>query len=244
MNAIQTVGAVDRTMTSREIADLCEARHNDVIETIERQFAKGLLRESRNSLRTYQAPGGGRPTMVYDLTKRDSLVVVSGYNEELRARIIDRWMELETAKSLALPQSFSAALRLAAEQQEVIERQQAELAEAKPALEFVDKYVKTDAGKGFREVCKLLGAKEPHFRAFLRDEKIMYFLNGDWAPYAHHQDAGRFVVKTGAAQSGHAFTRTLFTPKGVNWIAGEWAKHQLRAHVPFASRAPAAEVRA
>lgn len=32
---------------------------------------------------------------VYDLTKRDSLVVASGYRDDLRARIIDRWMELE-----------------------------------------------------------------------------------------------------------------------------------------------------
>ena len=30
------------TMSSREIADLVEARHNDVVETIERQFAKGF----------------------------------------------------------------------------------------------------------------------------------------------------------------------------------------------------------
>jgi phage antirepressor YoqD-like protein len=244
MSALQNITNSQLSMTSREIADLCEARHNDVVDTIERQFKKGLLRESRNSLRTYQAPGGGRPTMVYDLTKRDSLVVVSGYNEELRARIIDRWMELEAAKTLALPQSFSAALRLAAEQQEVIERQQAELAYAKPALEFVDKYVKAEDGKGFLEVCKLLGVKGPQFRAFLCDQKIMYRLGRDWAPYAQHLDSGRFVMKTGTAQNDHAFTRALFTPKGVNWIAGEWAKHQLRGHVPFASRAPAAEVRA
>ena len=32
------------TMTSREIAELVEARHNDVVATIERLFSKGLLR--------------------------------------------------------------------------------------------------------------------------------------------------------------------------------------------------------
>ena len=40
-----------KTMSSREIADLCGARHNDVITTIERLFSKGLLRESRKTLR-------------------------------------------------------------------------------------------------------------------------------------------------------------------------------------------------
>lgn len=33
--------------------------------------------------------------MVYDLTKNDSLKVVSGYNDETRSSLIDRWAELE-----------------------------------------------------------------------------------------------------------------------------------------------------
>ena len=45
-----------KTMSSREIADLCGARHNDVIATIERLFSKGLLRESRKTLREYISP--------------------------------------------------------------------------------------------------------------------------------------------------------------------------------------------
>ncbi|MFT8952975.1 MAG: Rha family transcriptional regulator [Gluconobacter sp.] len=85
------------TMSSREIADICGARHNDVVATIERLFENGVLRESRKTTRTYRPEKGGRPTEVYDLTKRDTLVVVSGYNDEVRAKIIDRWMELETS---------------------------------------------------------------------------------------------------------------------------------------------------
>lgn len=88
-------GNTPLTMSSREIADLCEARHNDVVATIERLFEKGVLRESRKTLREYEPQGGGRPTQVYDLTKRDTLVVISGYDAELRAKIIDRWMGLE-----------------------------------------------------------------------------------------------------------------------------------------------------
>jgi len=84
-------------MSSREIADICGARHNDVVATIERLFENGVLRESRKTTRTYRPEKGGRPTEVYDLTKRDTLVVVSGYNDEVRAKIIDRWMELETS---------------------------------------------------------------------------------------------------------------------------------------------------
>lgn len=84
-----------QTMSSREIAEVCHARHNDVIVTIERLFEKGLLRESRKTLREYVSPNGGRPTMVYDLTKTDSLKVVSGYDDAIRSNLIDRWAELE-----------------------------------------------------------------------------------------------------------------------------------------------------
>ena len=80
------------TMSSREIAELVEARHNDVVATIERLFAKGLLRSGRKSRREAT---GGRPVDVYDLIERDTHLVVAGYSDEHRARVIDRWQELE-----------------------------------------------------------------------------------------------------------------------------------------------------
>ena len=57
------------TLSSREIADLCEARHNDVVATIDRLFDNGVLRESRKTMRPFSPPGGGRPTEVYDLNQ-------------------------------------------------------------------------------------------------------------------------------------------------------------------------------
>jgi len=80
------------TMSSREIADLVEARHNDVVATIDRLFSKGLLRSSR---KTRREATGGRPVKVYDLIERDTHLVVAGYSDEHRARVVDRWQELE-----------------------------------------------------------------------------------------------------------------------------------------------------
>ncbi len=57
-----------RTMSSREIADIAEARHNDLVATIDRLFDKGLLRSSR---KTRHENTGGRPIEVYDLVERD-----------------------------------------------------------------------------------------------------------------------------------------------------------------------------
>ena len=91
--------ATVRTMTSREIAELVEARHNDVVATIERLFSKGLLRSSRE---TRRESTGGRPLDVYDLIERDTHLVVSGYSDEHRARVIDRWEALESGAAVPI----------------------------------------------------------------------------------------------------------------------------------------------
>lgn len=227
MLTLQTTGGADVTMSSREIADLVEKRHDNVLRTIESLLARGTIALPQLEEVPNDGPG---PKMIrqYRVGKRDSYVIVAQLSPEFTARLVDRWQELEAAAPApAVPQSFAAALRLAAEQQDVIEAQAAQLAAAAPAVEFVERYADSTGTKGFREVAKLLGANESAFREFLLDQKIMYRLNGALTPHAQHMDAGRFCVKAGTAQNNHAFNAARFTPKGVTWIAGEWAKHQV-----------------
>ena len=109
-------GAVS-TMSSREIADIAEARHNDVVATIDRLFDKGLLRSSRKSRHENT---GGRPIEVYDLVERDVYLVVAGYSDEVRARIIDRWQELEARSTMS--RATHGALREELEAVDVLSR--------------------------------------------------------------------------------------------------------------------------
>ena len=126
-----------------------------------------------------------------------------------------------------IPKTYSEALRLCADQADHIEAQTLLIEQQKPAVEFVDRYVESTGLKGFREVCKLIKANEAQFRVFLMDSKIMYRLGGVLTAHQNHIDAGRFEVRTGVADSEHAYSTTKFTPKGVSWVAGEWAKHQI-----------------
>lgn len=214
------------TMSSRDIAELVESRHDKVKQSIERLAERGLI--------TFTPVGekstGGRPATVYRVGKRDSYVIVAQLSPEFTARLVDRWQELEerTAKP-SLP-DFSdpiAAARAWADAKEAEQRALAEAEQARPAVEFVDRFVTAETGSmGFRQVAKLLGANEAEFRHFLTERKVMYRLKDGWVPFSRHQNTGRFVMKAGVARNGHAYERALFTAKGVEWVSRLWSDYQ------------------
>ncbi len=223
-----SIDSAAKTMSSREVAEIVEARHNDVLATIERLFSKGLLRSSR---KTRRESTGGRPIDVYDLVERDCYLVVAGYSDEMRARLVDRWQELESKAAKPVIPDFSdpvAAARAWADAKEAELKAIAELEQAKPAVQFVEKFVDASTGsKGVREVAKLLNANEREFVSFLLAKQIMYRLGGRLTPYAPHLDAGRSEVKAGVADNDHAYTTSKFTAKGIQWIAGLWVASQI-----------------
>jgi phage antirepressor YoqD-like protein len=213
------------TMSSREIAELTGAGHDNVLKTIRALVARGVV--SGNDT-PYVHPQNGQTYTEILLNYRDTMVVVSGYSVELRARIIDRWQELEAQQAPRIPQTLAEALRLAADQAEQIEQQQKALAIAAPKAAFVDQYVENAGSMSFRQVAKLLNANERRFRQLLLDKGVMYYLGGTLTPYQQHIDAGRFQVKTGTSgHNQHAFTQARFTPKGLQWVAGLWASYQM-----------------
>jgi phage antirepressor YoqD-like protein/predicted transcriptional regulator len=168
------------TMSSRDIADLCETRHNQVVETIERLFAKGVLRESRKTTRAHRPEGGGRPTEVYDLTKRDTLVVVSGYNDELRARIIDRWEDLERRAGLTLPDlSDPDTLRgLLANYADDKAALQNRLAIAAPKAAALERLAEADGSLCITDAAKALQVQPKALFSYLRSEGWIYRRTG------------------------------------------------------------------
>lgn len=93
MNTMQTLNTVV-TMSSREIAELCVKQHKHVLEDI-RNTLKTLGIDSAEFSAQYK-DSTGRMLPCFNLPKRETLILVSGYSVELRAKIIDRWQELET----------------------------------------------------------------------------------------------------------------------------------------------------
>lgn len=206
-----------RIFPSKGFAQL---EHSDFMKKVAEVLGEG----SGNFSDTYIHQQNGQTYPSFRFPKREACLMAMSYSYELQAAVFDRMTELEVIPAPSLPKSFADALRLAADQQEQIEQQAQQLAIAAPKVEFVDKYVEATGLKGFRQVAKLLGAKENALGEFLESQKIMYRLSGERVPYANHIDAGRFSVKTGQADNGHAFNSAKFTPKGVQWLAELWDK--------------------
>ena len=126
MNEI-TPSSSPMSMSSREIAELTGATHDNVLKSVRLLIKGGVVFGNETP---YVHPQNRQTYSEILLDYRNTMVVVSGYSPKLRAKIIDRWMELEgqAAKAFAVPQTKAEALRLAADLSEQVERQQAEIA--------------------------------------------------------------------------------------------------------------------
>ncbi len=81
------------TMNSLEVAKLTGKRHDHVLADIRKMLDELGIQPTPFSGVYKDQQLIDRPC--YNLPKRETLILVSGYSIELRSRIIDRWQELE-----------------------------------------------------------------------------------------------------------------------------------------------------
>lgn len=196
-------------MDSRDIANQTGKQHAHVCRDIQVMIAE--LGEDESKFGSVYKAGNGEDRKHYLLPKRECLILASGYSVTLRAKIIDRWADLEAASAIQTPRNLPEALRLAADLAEKLEA-------AQPAVEFVARYVEAENTKGIREVAKVLRIPPIKFSNWLVSARILFRQGAKLLPYSEHMDKGRFEVKTGE-KHGHAFHQTRFTPEGIAWIA-------------------------
>ena len=209
------------TMSSLEIAELTGKQHKNVLVDI-RKMMDDLGINSAEFTAQYK-DSIGRSLVMFNLPKRETLILVSGYSVTMRARIIDRWQELEEKQTPATPKTYIEALEklLESEKEKLVLKE--ELKAAEPKVEFVNNYVDAKGNKTFRGLVKMLNVNEREFRNWLHDSKIMYRLNGAWMPYSEYLHKGYFEVKTGE-KDGKSYSLCYFTPKGEVWITEKWNK--------------------
>lgn len=143
-----------QSMTSQQIADLVGSRHDTVKKSIERMVGRGVI--SKPPMADGIKAANGVATQVYIFSgeqgRLDSIVVVAQLSPEFTAALVKRWDELErgVAPAIQIPQSFSEALQLAADQAKQLEL-------AAPKVHFYDTVAERDNLMTVTQVATKLG---------------------------------------------------------------------------------------
>ncbi|MCW9717364.1 phage antirepressor KilAC domain-containing protein [Avibacterium sp. 21-599] len=212
-------------MSSREIAELCEKRHDNVKRTIDMLAEKGVIAFPQFE----EKATNGRPSLDYifvgEKGKRDTYVVVAQLSPEFTARLVDRWQELENQQknTALLPQNYLQALEALVEKERQNQALALENKDLKPKAAFVEHYVEVGTSKSLRETSKILNMPEKAMIIRLIEDKALYRQSGNLLPYADKQQQGLFTVKTGTTDHDHNYTQTRVTGKGIEWIAQRYA---------------------
>lgn len=84
------------TMSSHEVADLTQSRHDNVKRTVERLAQAGVISLPPLEEVKIQRERRVETTTGYNLDKRSTMLVVGRLSLKFMARVFDRWEELES----------------------------------------------------------------------------------------------------------------------------------------------------
>lgn len=223
----QPPGSQPLTMSSLEIAERTGKEHKNVLADIRKMLTDLGIDWAEFSAEYRDSTGRTLPC--FRLPQRECLILVSGYSVELRARIVDRWMELEAERAPTLPKTFSEALRLAADQAAEIDRQAGRLAEQAPKVEALARIAEADGSLCLRDAAKNLQIRPIDLKQYLIANRWIYKRAGssEWVAYQSRIMIGLLThkVTTVPHDDGHDRIRTQvrITPKGIARLGEELA---------------------
>lgn len=119
MNKLTTMNNT-QTMTSREIAEVVESRHDSVKRTIERLVESSVIQSP--PLVDFKNINNVTGTE-YIVDKRTSYIVVAQLSPEFTARLVDRWQELEgqVTRPMTQLEAYKQLVRMEEEKLAMIE---------------------------------------------------------------------------------------------------------------------------
>jgi len=213
------------TMSSIEIARHAEKRHDNVMADIRKLLVElygegGVLKFQD----TYVNEQNGQTYPCYKLPRRESDLLAMGYSVEIRARVYDRWQELEAkaANPYAdlLPKNYLEALKqltCTLEENEALKIAKDEIEKdlkiAAPKAEALDRIACTDGTFNLTNAAKDLGLGPQKLIEWLATNQWIYKRPGtkNWVAYQEKITRGLLVHKTATG------TR----PDGTEWISDQ-----------------------
>ena len=218
----------NKTMSSREIATLCEKEHKNVIRDIRNMLDS--LDDSLLSHEYYQILTDERGyTSEILLNENLSINLVTGYNPTLRLRMVQHWQELRKPKELSRMELIELAMH--AERERIALENKVEQLQPK-----ADAYEILSGAKGSVSIRVASGELKVPEKKF-----VQWLLDNDWAyregnrtdgkllPHAHRKEQGYLeLVSVVTYNTGEAVARsqTKVTQKGLARLAQIFSKNR------------------
>ncbi|WP_371855204.1 Rha family transcriptional regulator, partial [Pseudomonas sp. Irchel s3h17] len=209
------------TMSSREIAELTGSTHDNVLKTVRALVAKGVVSSNDTP---YVHPQNGQVYREFLLSQRDTLVVVSGYSVELRARIIDRWQELEAqAGQFQIPATYAEALQAAADQAKDNQSLRLVILDQAPKIAAIKRLAASGGAICITDTAKQLHIPPAKLFSWLEQHRWIFRRKGSkrWVAYQPRITSGYMTHKVTALipdrETGieRAAFDPMVTPKGL-----------------------------
>ena len=226
MNDLAILKQTAQTMSSREIAQLCEKQHGHVcrdIEQLNQTYAQLGLSKIGQGYYTHPSTGS-QQHREFLLTKEQSIDLVTGYRADIRIRINRRWAELEAQNNLP---NFADPVQAARAWADAVEKQQvaiAQVAELQPKAQALDAITHAKGNSNIRDTAKALGAKQSDFISWCLKHGWLYRDDCErLKAYANRIQQGfmaqKSVLYRGSDSTERATMQPMFTPKGLTHLA-------------------------
>ncbi len=215
MNELINNSSTKFVMNSKELAELMGKRHDnvsrDIKDEIEKLGQQGISAQLKFEVSEYK-DSTGRTLPMYLLTKEGAMQMATRYDAKVRHDVITYLNNLE--KKMSLPQTFSEALRMLANEVEERERLQIENMMMKPKADYFDELVDRNLLTNFRDTAKELGLTQTVFISGLLSLGYVYYSKSkNLKPIACYAEKGLFEIKE-VATPNYTTTQTMLTPKG------------------------------
>ncbi len=212
MNMMTQFNHNQNSITSLDISELVQSRHDKVKQSTERLAEREVIGLPPMGVVVKEANNRTYNVEVYIFSgeqgKLDSITVVAQLCPEFTAALVKRWYELENQNAVQLPQTFAEALQLAADQARKIEID-------KPKVEYYEKIVVRDTLLNATQVAQKLRMSAMAMNRYL--DQFDVYSRGVKRARVFQQwfiDKGFGELK----QTELGFSQPMFTTKGEAWV--------------------------
>lgn len=218
-----------QTMSSREIAELTGKRHDHVMRDTRKMLVELHGEEALPKFGGSYTGQDNTARPCFHLPKRESLILVSGYDLTMRAKIIDRWQVLEDRASPTAMLSDPSSLRaLLLENVEKVIALQGAVEEMRPQVQALERIAISDGSLCVTDAAKTLQVQPKALFSFLRSHGWIYTRQGgsEYIAYQGKLQTGllehKTTVVTRSDGSEKTTTQVRVTPKGLTRLAKEF----------------------